>query len=141
MKHSLLANLLLVDAALLLLLGAALVFVPTRVEMIFGFENLPAGVSYILGLWGVVLVTMGLGYVVAASDPIRHLVWVQMGIARGALECVLGAVCLARGIVGMQQAGFGIALAALITIAYLVTYPRAQKNEESPIQPAADSQK
>jgi hypothetical protein len=137
MKKSLLPNLLLLDAALLLLLGGALIFLPTRVEMVFGFKDLPAGVSYILGLWGCALATMGLGYVVAASDPLRHLVWVQIGIARGALECVLGAVCLARGVVGLQQAGFGIVVAAIITIAYLVTYPRARQKEEKAVQSPA----
>ena len=83
--------------------------------------------SYILGLWGCTLATLGAGYVVAASDPLRHLAWVQMGIARGALECVLGLIFLARGIVTIQQAGLGIALAALITVAYLIAYPRGNQ--------------
>ena len=125
MKLSLLRNLLLLDAAVLLLLGLLMVFVPNHVERAFGFKDLPAGVSYILGLWGCVLGTMGVGYVVAASDPLRHKVWVQMGIARGALECVLGVVCLTRGIVTFQQAGFGIIVAAVITVAYLACYPGA----------------
>lgn len=124
LKHSLLPNLMLLDAALLLLLGLSLIFLPVRVEMVFGFQNLPAGVSYILGLWGCMLTTVGLGYVVASGNPLRHLVWVQMGIARGAFEWVLGVVCLARGVVGIQQAGFGIAIAAFITLAYLIAYPR-----------------
>jgi hypothetical protein len=125
MKNSLLRNLLLLDAAVLLLLGLLLIFTPKNVELAFGFKDLPAGVSYILGLWGCGLATMGLGYVVAATDPPRHVVWVQIGIARGALEGALGLVWLARGIVTFQQAGFGIILAALITLAYLVCYPRA----------------
>jgi len=127
MKLSLLRNLLLLDAAVLLLLGLLLIFDPKQVELAFGFKDLPAGVSYILGLWGCVLGTMGAGYVVAASDPLRHRVWVQVGIARGALECVLGLVCLARGIVTFQQAGFGIVVAAIITVAYLACYPGADQ--------------
>ena len=35
-----------------------------------------------------------MGYLTAARNPIRHLVWVQVGIARGVLEFVLGAVWL-----------------------------------------------
>ncbi|HEX4644315.1 MAG TPA: hypothetical protein VH598_01775 [Verrucomicrobiae bacterium] len=125
MKNSFLPKLLLLDAAVLLLLGLLLVFAPKHIELAFGFKDLPDGVGYILGLWGCVMATMGLGYVVAATDPQRHVVWIQIGIARGALECVLGLVWLARGIVTLQQAGFGIVLAALITLAYLVCYPRA----------------
>jgi hypothetical protein len=124
MKNSLLRNLLLLDAAVLFLLGLLLIFMPKQVELAFGFTDLPVGVGYILGLWGCVLATMGVGYVVAATDPQRHVVWVQIGIARGALESVLGVVWLARGVVTFQQAGFGIVLAALITLAYLVCYPR-----------------
>jgi hypothetical protein len=112
------------DAAVLFALGALLIFAPKRVEWAFHFKDLPEGVSYIIGLWGCVLVTMAIGYAVAATNPLRHVVWVQVGIARGALECVLGAVYLARGIVTWQQAGAGIIVAAFITIAYLVLYPR-----------------
>ena len=70
--------------------------------------------------------TLGIGYAVAAADPIRHVVWVQVGIARGALECILGLVYLGRGIVTFQQASFGIIVAALISIAYIALYPRPQ---------------
>src|SRR6266700_3419379 len=123
MKLSPLRVLLVLVAVVLFLLGALLILAPRRVEFAFQFKDLPEGVSYIIGLWGCVLATMAIGYAVAALDPIRHVVWVQVGIARGALECVLGATYLARGIVTCHQAGFGIGVAAVITVAYLVFYP------------------
>ena len=124
--------LLIVDAAVLFLLGALLILAPKQVELAFKFKDLPAGVSYIIGMWGCVLATMGIGYAVAATNPIRHVVWVQVGIARGALECALGLVSLSRGIVTWQQAGFGIAVAALITVAYFVLYPRGPRLVNAP---------
>jgi len=124
MKYSPLRILLALDAAVLFLLGLFLILAPKQVELAFHFKDLPNGVSYIIGLWGCILATMALGYGVASTDPIRHVVWVQVGIARGALECVLGTIYLARGVVTWQQAGFGIVLASLITVAYLVFYPR-----------------
>ena len=124
MKLTLLRYLLMVDAAVLLLLGAFLICAPRQVEMVFRFPDLPAAVSYLIGLWGCVFLTLGFGYVVAATHPIRHLVWVQIGIARGALECVLGVVYLARGVVTWQQAAFGIVTAGAITCAYVALYPR-----------------
>jgi len=54
------------------------------------------------------------------------------------LECILGVLYLAWGVVGWQQAGFGIIVAALITIAY--TYSIAQaavdpiERQSEPIQ-------
>ena len=59
MKISLLRNLLLLDAAVLFLLGAAFIFVPRQIETAFQFKDLPQGVSYIIGLWGCMLATMG----------------------------------------------------------------------------------
>ena len=124
MKLTLLRNLLLLDAVVLFLLGALLIFLPKQVELAFHFKDLPDGVSYIIGLWGCALATMGLGYIVAATNPIRHVVWVQVGIARGAVELVLGLVCLARGTATFQQAGFGIIVAGLISLGYILLYPR-----------------
>jgi hypothetical protein len=124
MKLTLLRYLLMIDAAVLLLLGACLIAAPRQVEMAFQFNDLPAAVSYLIGLWGCVFITLGFGYVVAATNPIRHLVWVQVGIARGGLECVLGLIYLARGVVTWQQAAFGIIMAAAITAGYAVLYPR-----------------
>ena|SRR5437588_9109224 len=124
MKVSLLRYLLIVDAAVLFLLGAVLIFAPRQVEVAFHFQDLPSAVSYLIGLWGCVFATMGFGYVVAATNPIRHLVWIQIGIARGGLECLLGLVYLGRGVVTFSQAGLGIILAGLISVSYLALYPR-----------------
>src|SRR5437667_12305729 len=99
--------LLVLDAAVLFLMGALFILVPHRVEAAFQFKDLPPGVTYILSLWGCVLATMGIGYCIASSDPLRHVVWVQIGIARGALERLVGIVYLARGIVTFEQAGVG----------------------------------
>lgn len=126
MKLSLLRYVLMLDAAVLFVVGACLVLAPRQVQFAFHFRDLPEAVDYLIGLWGCVFVTLGFGYVVAATDPLRHLVWVQVGIARGALECLLGAIYLARGVVTWQQAAFGILTAGVITIAYAVLYPRAQ---------------
>ena len=127
MKLSLLRYLLIIDALVLFLLGALLILAPGQVERAFHFQDLPPAISYIIGLWGCVFATLAIGYFVAATDPLRHVVWVQVGIARGVLECILGVVYLARGVVTFQQAGFGLVVAGLISIAYILCYPRQQK--------------
>ena len=124
MKLTPLRYLLLVDAVLLFVLGAALILVPRRIEAAFGFRDLPDGVNYMVGLWGCVFVTMAIGYFAAARDPLRNVVWVQVGIARGAIEFVLGVIYVMRGVVSWQQAAFGVIAAAVITLAYIVLYPR-----------------
>ncbi|HTE19066.1 MAG TPA: hypothetical protein VK689_11885, partial [Armatimonadota bacterium] len=103
--------LLALDSAVLILLGFLLIVAPHLAATAFRFGDLPPGVHYLVGLWGCALLTLGGGYLVAATDPVRHVAWIQVGIARGALECLLGLFYVARGIVTFQQAGFGIVLA------------------------------
>jgi hypothetical protein len=91
MKLTLLRHLLMLDAAVLFLLGALLIFVPNHVELAFGFKDLPIAVNYLIGLWGCVFATLGFGYVIAATHPLRHLVWVHLPRAR---NCFLAAGCL-----------------------------------------------
>src|SRR5438874_10016673 len=115
---------LILDSAILFWLGAAFIFAPSWVAKAFGFAGMPAGVDYILGMWGCVFATMAAGYAVAASNPLRHLVWVQIGIARGVLEILVGVAFVLRGVVTWTQAAFGIVAAALIAVAYILLYPR-----------------
>lgn len=124
MKLMLLRLLLLADAAVLFALGALFIGAPQHVEHVFKFTDLPRAVEYFIGLWGCVLATTGVGCAVAATNPLKHRIWVQLGIARGILECALGCVFLGRGIVTFQQAGFGIVVAGLMAVAYVVLYPR-----------------
>jgi hypothetical protein len=118
--------LMMMDAVVLTGLGALFIAVPRRIEAAFHFEYLPPGVDYMVGLWGCVFATVGLGYVLAAVEPRRNVLWVQMGIARGVLEVVFGAMCAFRRIVTWEQASFGIFAAAFIAVAYVVLYPRKE---------------
>ena len=124
MKLLLLRGLLVVDAAVLFLLGGLLIFAPTQVEQAFHFRDLPPAVAYLIGMWGCLMATMGFGYLVAATHPLRYRVWINIGIIRGTLECALGICYLARGIITFQQAGLGTLVAGLLAVAYVVLYPR-----------------
>jgi len=124
MKLFLLRGLLVVDAAVLFLLGGLLIFAPAQVEQAFHFKDLPPAVAYLIGMWGCLMATMGFGYLVAATHPLRYRVWINIGIIRGALECALGICYLARGIITFQQAGLGTLVAGLLALAYVGLYPR-----------------
>jgi hypothetical protein len=124
MKFLLLRGLLLVDSAILFLLGGLLVFAPVRVEQAFHFQDLPEAVAYLIGMWGCLMATMGFGYLVAATHPLRYRVWINIGIIRGAVECALGIFYLVRGTITFQQAGLGTLVAGLLAVAYIMLYPR-----------------
>ena len=142
MKLSYLRYLMLLDAGVLFWLGAFLIFAPGQVETAFHFQGLPTAVNYLLALWGCMFVTLAWGYTVAAQNPIRHRIWIQVGIARGLLECLLGIVFLSRGVVTGAQAGIGTVVAGIIAVLYLALYPRrpslpapAQQPQASPGTP------
>jgi hypothetical protein len=124
MKLLLLRLVLMIDAAVLFLLGSLLIFAPSLVERAFQFSNLPPAVGYFLGLLGCVFASLGIGYGLAATDPLRHVAWVHVGIVRGVLECALGIMYVSRGIVTFRQAAFGIIVAALMAVAYVALCPR-----------------
>lgn len=112
------------DATVLALIGLAFMFSPLAITTAFHFKDLPPAVNFLIGMWGCALVTLGVGYFIAAVDPVKHKLWVCVGIARGAAEALFGWSCLARGIITWQQSGLSILLAAFMAIAYLVLYPR-----------------
>ena len=135
--------LLVLDAAIFFWLGVAFIVFPGRMASAFGFGEVPAGVHYMIGMWGCVFATMAIGYAVAATDPIRHISWIQVGIARGALECLFGFIAVARGTVTFSQASFGIAVAALLVLLISAVPPelelRDSLRDSRLAQPIADT--
>ncbi len=115
------------DAVVLTGLGVLFITVPRRIEAAFHFQNLPVGVDYMIGLWGCVFATLGLGYVMAAVAPRRNVLWVQMAIARGVLEAVFGGMCVLRQMITWEQGAFGIFTAVFIAVAYAALYPRKEE--------------
>lgn len=115
--------LLAMDATVLLAMGALFMAMPGKVGLPFGFRDLPPAASYLIGLWGCALVSLGIGYACAIADPVRNVTWVRVGIVRGALECAFGFIVLAQHMVTWQQAAFGTIIAAAIAVGYIILYP------------------
>lgn len=124
--------LLIFDAAVLALLGGAFAVVPARVLEVFKFEGVPTEVHYIVAMWGCVMFSMALGYLYAAMDPFKHVVWIQVAIARTGIEFLVGMVYLGMGVVTWSQAGFGVVMTGLIALAFVLLYPRPSMMEGAP---------
>jgi len=116
--------LLAMDATVLLAMGALFMAMPANVGLVFGFRDLAPAVCYLIGLWGCALISLGVGYLCAAGDPVRNVTWVRAGIVRGALECGFGFVVLQQHMVTWHQAAFGTIIAGAIAVAYLILYPK-----------------
>jgi hypothetical protein len=123
LRHRTLRVLLAMDAAVLLAMGGLFLAVPAKVELVFGFHDLPGTASYLIGLWGCALISLGVGYAFAITDPVRNIAWVQAGIVRGALECGFGFLVVSQHMVAWHQAAFGTILSAAIAAGYAILYP------------------
>lgn len=117
------------DGTVLAGLGIAFLFCPTQIAAAFHFKDVSPSVNFLIGLWGCALLSLGVGYGVAAINPIEHRLWIAVGILRGAMEALFGWWCLTRGIVTWKQSGLTILLAAFMALAYLALYPRRTRND------------
>ena len=124
MNHFPLRMILLFDAAFLFVLGGSFVIVPHRAIPFFHFPPMPRETEFMVAMWGCVLMTLSIGYLQAVRDPSKNLAWLQVGIARGCLEVLVGLLYIARGIITWQQGWLGIAVGALVALVYLIFYPR-----------------
>ena len=126
MKRSLLRLLLMLDAATLLIVGIAFIVAPARCLALFGFENAPANITFIVATFGVVYATMGIGTVLAAQSPVRNAAWVQVAIVRGIGECLVSAMYVLQGVVTWRQGGLTIVLPAAVAVGCLALYPKPE---------------
>jgi len=117
---------LLFDAAFLFLIGSFFILAPGRALPYFHFPPMPREAEFLVSMWGCVLGTLSIGYLQAVRDPLGNLPWLQVGIARGLLEVVVGLFFIWRGIISWQQGWLGIVVGALVAVVYLVAYPRGQ---------------
>jgi len=115
------------DAFVLMLIGVMLMFATRLMFDIFKMPQMSAETSYITGMWGALMSTMGVGYFLAARIPQQSTNWVIVGIFRAMLEVAVSVFCVVTCVVQSQTAWFGIALAAWFAIAYLVLYPYGAK--------------
>ena len=117
------------DATVLALLGLAFIVFPGQIETAFQFKDVPPAVNFLIGLWGCVLMSLGIGYGLAATDPVANRLWILVGVLRGGLEAVFGWWCYMQGIVTWKQSGLGILLAGFMALAYALLYPRIPQDD------------
>ena len=117
------------DGTVLTVLGIAFLFCPNQIEEAFHFKDVSPSVNFLVGLWGCALLSLGVGYFVAAVNPVEHRLWAAIGAFRGGLEALFGWWCLSRGIVIWKQSGLTILLAGVMALAYLALYPRQTRDE------------
>lgn len=107
-----------------IILGLAFIFIPQRLGEMFGYTT--EGPEYMLSFLaslGVAMIAPAVFVIVAARDPIRHILWVKFAILCAILHLVIELYSVIQGYVTFGQAATAIISPAVFIAAFLVFYP------------------
>ena len=112
-----------VYAVIGILFGLAYIFVPRQLGAMFGYEAGPASVSALAAALGVSFVSACIFLIIAARDPLKHILWVKYAIVFAILMFAAELYSLIIGYIDFSQAGIGIIIHAVFAAALLAFYP------------------
>jgi len=116
--------LLIIWAALGILMGLGMVFVPQQMGAMMGYEMGPAYVPYLLASLGICLVVGSAFIIVAATrDLLKNILWVQFAIAWAILAVAVATYSILMGFVAFEQVGTSIIIDGAFAVAFLALYP------------------
>ena len=114
-----------------ILFGLAYVFVPRQLGAMFGFEEGPAHVAAMAAALGVSWVAACIFLIIAARDPLKHILWVKYAIVFAILSFAAELYSFILGYIDFSQAVTGIIIHAVFAAALLAFYPwRAARSGE-----------
>jgi energy-converting hydrogenase Eha subunit C len=105
------------------LFGLGFVFAPEQLCSILGYEKGPAYVPYLMALVGIACFVGSLFVIIAARDPLKHIMWVQLAIVWSLLNGIAGLYFIVKGNVNFSQAGMGPIMDVVFIVAFLIFYP------------------
>jgi len=111
-------------AAIGILFGLAYIFIPRQLGAMFGHEGGPAFVLSLAAAFGVSLVAVCIFLIIAARDPIKHILWVKYAIVFAILSLVAHLYSFILGYLTLGQALTPIIIHAVFAAGLLVFYPR-----------------
>lgn len=106
-----------------ILFGLAYIFASREMGAMFGFEEGPAYVGYMLAGMGGGFISVSVFVIIASRDPLRHINWVKFAILWCILGVLVGLYSIIRGYVGFAEAGMGIIIDGVFAVAFLAFYP------------------
>ncbi|MFC1961635.1 hypothetical protein ACFLWN_01105 [Chloroflexota bacterium] len=125
-----------VYAVIGIVLGLAFFFVPHQLSAMLGHEAGagPASAPALAAELGVGFVAAGIFLIIAARDPLKHILWVKYAIVFAILLLAALLYSLILGYFNLSQAGTGLIIHAVFAIALLVFYPwrAARSGEKAP---------
>ena len=112
-----------VYAAVGILFGLAYIFIPRQLGAMFGHEAGPAFVAALAAALGVSFVSACVFLIIAARDPLKHILWVKFAIVFAILMLAAELSSIIKGNVTLGQAGTTLIIHTIIAAALLAFYP------------------
>ena len=112
-----------VYAVIGLLFGLAYIFIPHQLAAMAGFEEGPEHLAALAVGLGISFVAACIFIIIAARDPIKHILWVKYAIAFAFLMLAGELYSFFVGYINFSQAVMGIILHAVFGVALLAFYP------------------
>ena len=110
-------------AAIGILFGLAYIFVPCQLGAMFGHEAGTASVAALAAALGVSFASACIFLIIAARDPLKHILWVKYAIVFAILMLAAELYSVIMGYLTLGQAGTAIIIHAIIAAALLAFYP------------------
>jgi hypothetical protein len=110
--------------ALSILMGLGFLFFPAQISDSMGFGKSPDNsVLSLLATLGVLIIVASVFVIIAARDPLKHLLWVRYVTTFAILDTVVKAYTIVRGYVTFKQIGLPLIVDAIFAVALLALYP------------------
>ncbi len=106
-----------------ILVGLAFIVIPQFFVNIWSSGEIADYVPYIMGILGLSVIAPSVWFIVAARDPLRHIMWVKFAILWMILAVVVPFYSIIQGAVDFSQASIGIITDGVFGVALLVFYP------------------
>ena len=113
-----------VYAVIGIVFGLAYIFVPRQLAAMFGHESLPALAAALAVVLGASFVAPCIFLIIAARDPLKHILWVKFAIVFAILMLAAEIYSVIMGYNTLGQAGTGIIIHAVFAVGLLAFYPR-----------------
>ena len=114
-----------VYAVIGIVFGLAFIFVPRQVGAMLGYEAGagPASVPAMAAELGVSFVAAGIFFIIAARNPLKHILWVKYAIVFAILMLAALLYSLILGYTDFSHEGIGLIIHAVFAAALLAFYP------------------
>lgn len=106
-----------------ILFGLLYVISPEKTVSSAGYETGSIAIPYFLTYLGVAYIAFCVFLIIAAKDPLRNILWIQLAMVWSFLDVLVALIFYLRGDVSLSQAAWAFVTDGIPFVALMVFYP------------------